>query len=240
MNYGKITAMKKTHRFLVPEIPALDSFPVTDERIVFQIGNVLVMKPAEEFILFTDGGDDEVVEITSIEKTVIKVKKKRTINVRTNSLYWLVAAVGIPKGTKFETIVQKLTEVGVSHIVPIISTRTVKEGVRIDRLQAISDEALEQCGGNKRVTIHEPMSLAESLTQFPYPSMVFTPEGESLITSRRSTSMVMYIGPEGGWDATDWKLFQEANATTASLGQRILRTETAAAIGAYQLLWGLY
>ena len=50
----------------------------------------------------------------------------------------------------------------------------------------------------------------------------------------------MYIGPEGGWDTEDWKLFQEVNATTASLGQRVLRTETAAIVGAYQLLWGLY
>jgi len=232
--------MKKMHRFLVSDIPALDTFSVIDERIVYQISAVLDLHPGEEIALFTDGGDEEIVHIETASRKEVRVKKDRTVNVRTNSSYWLVAAVGIPKGSKFETIVQKLTEVGVSHIVPILSKRTVKEGVRIERLQAISDEALEQCGGNKRVTIHEPMSLAESLKQFPYPSMVFTPEGELLINSRRSKSMVMYIGPEGGWDASDWKLFQEAGATTASLGQRVLRTETAAAIGAYQLLWGLY
>ncbi len=232
--------MKKIHRFLTPAIPASETFSITDERIVHQIGEVLAMKPQEEIILFTDGGDDEVVVITTVEKGSITVKKSRTINVRTNSACWLVAAVGIPKGSTFETIVQKLTEVGVSHIVPIVSTRTVKEGVRIDRLQTISDEALEQCGGNKRVVIHEPISLADCLKQFHYTSLVFSPEGELLSSAKKDKSLVMYIGPEGGWDTEDWKLFQEAGATTASLGQRVLRTETAAIVGAYQLLWGLY
>lgn len=232
--------MKKIHRFLVSTIPAADTFPVSEDRIVKQVRDVLQIKPGEEIILFTDGGDDEVVSIVSFEKETIEVKRSRTVNVRTNSSCWLVAAVGIPKGSTFETIVQKLTEVGVSHIVPIVSARTVKEGVRIDRLQTISDEALEQCGGNKRVVIHEPISLAECIKQFHYPSIVFSPEGELLSSSKKEASLVMYIGPEGGWDTEDWKLFQEVNATTASLGQRVLRTETAAIVGAYQLLWGLY
>ncbi len=232
--------MKKIHRFLVSTIPAVEIFPLTDERIVRQLTDVLALKATEEIILFTDGGDDEVVTIESIDKDTISVKKSRTINVRTNSSCWLVAAVGIPKGSTFETIVQKLTEIGVSHIAPIVSVRTVKEGVRLDRLQAISDEALEQCGGNKRVVIHEPIALAECIKQFHYPSIVFSPEGELLSSSKKDKSLVMYIGPEGGWDNEDWKLFQEAGTATASLGQRILRTETAAIVGAYQLLWGLY
>lgn len=232
--------MKKIHRFLTTTIPSAESFPLADERIAHQIANVLELKPSEEIILFTDGGDDEVVTIESIDKSTVTVKKNRTINVRTNSDCWLVAAVGIPKGSTFETIVQKLTEIGVSHIVPIISVRTVKEGVRIDRLQTISDEALEQCGGNKRVTIHEPMPLSECLKQFHYPSIVFSPEGEILSASKKEKSLVMYIGPEGGWDTEDWKLFQQSGVTTASLGQRVLRTETAAIVSAYQLLWGLY
>lgn len=232
--------MKKIHRFLVSAIPAAEAFSLTDERVLHQIVDVLALKPGEEIILFTDGGDDEVVTLESMEKGSVGVKKNRTVNVRTNSTCWLVAAVGIPKGSTFETIVQKLTEVGVSHIVPIISTRTVKEGVRIERLQTISDEALEQCGGNKRVVIHEPLSLAECLKQFHYPSIVFSPEGELLSSSKKEKSLVMYIGPEGGWDTEDWKLFQEAGVSTASLGQRVLRTETAAIVGAYQLLWGLY
>ena len=84
------------------------------------------------------------------------------------------------------------------------------------------------------------MPLAECLKQFHYPSIVFSPEGELLSASKKEKSLVMYIGPEGGWDTEDWKLFQEAGVATASLGQRVLRTETAAIVSAYQLLWGLY
>ena len=83
--------MKKIHRFLTSTIPATESFPITDERVVHQIRDVLELKPTEEIILFTDGGDDEVVTIETLDKTMLSVKKSRTINVRTNSDCWLVA-----------------------------------------------------------------------------------------------------------------------------------------------------
>lgn len=226
-------ARKKLHRFLIESIPSSDTWEVADARVAHQIGHVLKMKQGEECIVFTNGGDDIVVTIADVSKSSLSLQKKETV-ARIQPSRTLIAAIGIPKGDTFELIVQKLTELGVSTIVPLITSRTIKQSVRLDRLQTISDEALEQCGGNTRVTISEPLTLAQSLKQFPYPSIAFEPATHSSISP--SDTMIMYIGPEGGWSDEDISILNEHNVLWQSIGARILRTETATIIGAYTLL----
>ncbi len=229
--------MKKIHRFLVAAIPASDAFSITEQALVRQIASVLQLRRAESIILFTDGGSDEIVEIESIEKDRIEVRKKETIP----ATPWprqLTAAVAIPKGATLELIVQKLTEIGVAKIVPIISARTVKSGVRLSRLQTISDEALEQSGGSARVALCEPMTLKSAVAALPGTAVVFEKgAAPAAAFSSGDQEIIMYIGPEGGWSAEDLALFKERGAQFLSLGARTLRSETAAIIGAYTLLW---
>jgi 16S rRNA (uracil1498-N3)-methyltransferase len=224
---------KKIHRFLVQSIPTEDTFSISDERVVHQAQAVLRLEPKEEIIVFTHEGDDVVCTIASIDKKSITLHKNRTVPV-SNTNRKLIAAVSIIKGDRFELVVQKLTEIGVSVIVPIKSTRTVKQSVRLDRLQTISDEALEQCGGTRRVAISEPLELKECTLKFPFPSVVFAQDGTEMQPLTETT--VMYVGPEGGWSEDDERVFKEIQAHRASLGNRILRTETAAIIGAYTIL----
>jgi 16S rRNA (uracil1498-N3)-methyltransferase len=224
---------KKIHRFMMSSpIPPGEVFEITDERIVHQVGRVLKMEPGEVLAVFNDGTGDTIGRIESIDKTSITVEKlndtapivsKRTV----------IAAVAIPKGDTFELITQKLTELGVSTIVPLITSRTIKQSVRLDRLQTISDEAVEQCGGNSRVTITEPVSIQECLAQFPFPSIAFEPGAAKEIDSSSDT-VVMYVGPEGGWSEDDMELLKDV--TWVSLGERILRTETAAIVGVHSIL----
>lgn len=228
-------ARKKLHRFLIDSIPASDTWEVADARVVHQIGHVLKMKPGEDCIVFTNGGDDIVVTIVDVSKSFLTLQKKETIPAiaipRT-----VIAAIAIPKGDTFELIVQKLTELGVSTIVPLITSRTIKQSVRLDRLQTISDEALEQCGGNSRVTISEPLTLVQCLAQFPYPSIAFEPGVTDSTQATLPDTLVMYVGPEGGWSDDDLVTLTAHHVMWRTLGGRILRTETATIIGAYTLL----
>jgi 16S rRNA (uracil1498-N3)-methyltransferase len=228
--------MKKTHRFLVEHIPAGDSFAFSNEHAVHQIGTVLKFVPGEELIVFVDGGDDIVVRIQEISKKEITAQKLRTIPALPAPVLSLTAAISIPKSDTFEFIVQKLTELGVSRIIPIRSSRTVKQSVRLDRLRAISDEALEQCGGNRRVMIDEATDLSECLSHVQIPAIVFDVSGDAEMPVPQESG-IMYIGPEGGWSDEDLALFRGAGSYTVTLGPRTLRTDTAAITGAYHLLW---
>lgn len=227
--------MKKLHRFYLSEIPDNESFYITEPKLVHQLSTVLRYKPGEECILFSEGSDDSVIRIVAIQKKEIEVHKERTLPAIPTLSRKIIAAVSIIKRDLFELVVQKLTELGVREIVPLLSDRTVKLSINMDRLTTISREATEQSGQHTLVHIHEPMTLATCLTTFPYQSIVFDPR-ESTSVVALTEQVVMYIGPEGGWSADDIALLRTHGAQFRTLGSTILRTETAAIVGAYSIL----
>jgi 16S rRNA (uracil1498-N3)-methyltransferase len=230
---------KKIHRFLVSTLPACavgEIITIVDERMVHQVHRVLRLQPGETIIVFINGGSSMSLHITETSPHAITgeitavtavIAPPRTI----------IAAISIVKGDAFELIVQKLTELGVHTIVPLLTSRTIKQAVRIDRLQAISDEALEQSGGNVRVVITEPLTLAACFEQFPFPSVILDPLATTTTVEELSDTMVFYVGPEGGWDEQDESIISFYTPQYCKVTDRILRTETAAIVGAYTLLW---
>ncbi len=227
--------MKKLHRFFLQELPTQETFSITEPRLLHQLSKVLRYTPGEELIIFSEGSDDIVIRILAIQKKEIEVHKERTLPAVPTSSRNIIAAVSIIKRDLFELVVQKLTELGVREIVPILADRTVKLSINMDRLSIISREATEQSGQNTLVHIHEPMTLATCLTTFPYQSIVFDPR-ESTSVVALTEQVVMYIGPEGGWSPEDIAQLCAHGAQFRTLGSTILRTETAAIVGAYSIL----
>ncbi len=227
--------MKKLHRFFVPDVPQTDAITLTEPTLVHQLHTVLRYSPGDELIIVAPGGDDIVARVVAVSKKEVVVEKQRTIPALPTPARTLIAAVSIIKRDLFELVVQKLTELGVREIVPILADRTVKLSINMERLKTISREATEQSGQNTLVHIHEPMTLATCLTAFPYQSIVFDPR-ESTSVVEPTDHVVMYIGPEGGWSPEDITLLHTHSAQFQTLGTTILRTETAAIVGAYSIL----
>lgn len=242
--------MKKIHRFLL-STPIINN-TITDTRVVHQITKVLRITNSQQCIFFTDKSDNILATIISQDKHSITIRQDTTIPAVLPEKN-IIIAVSIPKGDAFELLTQKITEIGASAIIPLIAERTVKKAIRHERIQVISDEALEQCGGNNRVTIYPEMTLAQALQQFPYTSFFGDPYAEQHIkqiaekqslphnatssnnTPSHNTAMVLYIGPEGGWSDAELALLKQ-QALPLWLGKRILRTETAAITGCFTLL----
>ena len=232
---------KKVHRFLLanalPAYAAGDIVTIADSRIAHQITSVLRMERDDHCIFFSDTGDDMLAAIVRGDKTSLTVQvieSRPVAQPKTRA----IAIISIPKGDAFEIVTQKLTELGIAEIVPLIAARTVKQSTRTARLQAISDEALEQCGGSNRVLIHEPTTLAECLSAFACTSYYGdprSPEARAHATAERET-VAFYAGPEGGWTEQELSTLAEKGVSPLYLGNRILRTETAAIVGCYELL----
>ncbi|MFO7152226.1 MAG: 16S rRNA (uracil(1498)-N(3))-methyltransferase [Bacillota bacterium] len=149
---------------------------------------------------------------------------------------------GVPKGQKFDFILQKNTELGVAEFVPVITERTVVEldGKKIrnrtERWQKIVIEASKQCLRPDLPKVHEPIYFDECLDTFKdYPLVLLPWEKEREIFLKPFLSSLpekvgkigVFIGPEGGFSEDEVKKAREAGAVTVSLGKRILRTETA-------------
>ena len=152
----------------------------------------------------------------------------------------------LPKGDKFDTIIQKAVECGVSKIVPFQSERCIvkikseTESKKRERRQKISAEAAKQCGRSVIPEICDPITFEEMLsksknndiTLFCYENEGTRPLGEILkeqFSSEKSfpKSVAIVIGSEGGFSIKEAERAENNGAIMTGLGKRILRTETA-------------
>ncbi len=139
------------------------------------------------------------------------------------------------KGQKMELILQKATELGVKEIFPVISRNcVVKKTEKMERWQKIVKEASEQSGRSVIPKIHQLESF-DSLIKRVKNGIIFwekngKPLNEALKELRIDEPIFLFVGPEGGFTVEEIKIADERGLQIASLGQRILRAETAAIV----------
>ncbi|MBD5655280.1 MAG: 16S rRNA (uracil(1498)-N(3))-methyltransferase [Candidatus Eremiobacteraeota bacterium] len=151
----------------------------------------------------------------------------------------LTLAQGIPKGQKMDFVVEKATELGVSRIVPFSSERTVGDATRegkVERWRRIAKSAAQQSGRNDVTEIASPIDFATLLagvsaygrTLVPWELADAAPLRDMLPPLLEGIgTLLVAIGPEGGFSAAEAAAAVDAGAKLISLGSRILRTETA-------------
>ncbi|WP_353894343.1 RsmE family RNA methyltransferase [Proteinivorax hydrogeniformans] len=202
------------------------------------ICKVLRLTKGDNIKVFNEAGEF-LSSVISVDKKTVSLKilsKCETSEVEPQTD--VVLAFGYLKGDKNELVVQKATELGVNHIWPVITDRTVakmddkKIAKKVERLQKISKEATEQCGRLKVPNI----KIFKGLTSFcdeidAKDSLIIPWEKEkkaSLDPCKIKTKgrLILFIGPEGGIAGEEIQRFKSHH--TISLGKRILRAETAA------------
>ena len=158
---------------------------------------------------------------------------------------------GYPKADKFETILQKSVELGVSRVVPVLTGRCVarpdaKSGQKKrERFQKIVLEAAKQSGRGIVPEVGAFCSFGEAVKQAETLDMLllfYESGGVTLsgVLNSEGPSIGVFIGPEGGFDPEEVMAAQDAGGQIVSLGPRILRTETApiAALSVIQYVTG--
>jgi 16S rRNA (uracil1498-N3)-methyltransferase len=146
--------------------------------------------------------------------------------------------LAIFKFDRFEWAIEKCTELGVSKIVPVIARRTDAHLAqaaqkRAERWRRIALEASQQSRRTSPPEIVDPMKLKEAVT-LSFTTKVLLAENEKKVVLRDLFSeeielpLVLAVGPEGGWSDEEVKLFEMNGWRSASLGDTILRAETAA------------
>ena len=231
------------HRFFVD--PAI----LGGERVALsgpqahQMGRVLRLKPGDRIILVDGAGHESVVRLDEVRSsavagTVEVVRPSRPEPSLTLTLYQAL----VPRD-RFETVLQKGTEVGVSRFVPVWCERSIVPGGdkiddgRLERWRRIVTEAAEQCERGIVPEVTPPIRFADALAQAATagPTLVaWERERERSIQaglrealSGDGRTLGLMVGPEGGFSTIEMELVREAEVLTVSLGPRILRTETA-------------
>ena len=130
---------------------------------------------------------------------------------------------------QLELLAQKLTELGVTRLVPVEMERSVRHFEMVERLRKIAREAAKQCRRALPMEITEPMPWQKAVLDMRKRELLVAPWEEAvdgrLTDLPPCTDVGLLIGPEGGISARE---IAESGARTVTLGARILRTETAA------------
>ena len=149
----------------------------------------------------------------------------------------IVLAISLIKRDKFELVLQKATELGVKEIIPVLTSRCVVKvnKDKRERYETILLESAQQCKRNMIPMIHDTISLKELMKYKKEINIVAyeNEEGEKRLSSLKKDvkSILYFVGPEGGFSEEEITFFKENDFECVSLGDRILRAETAAIYG---------
>jgi 16S rRNA (uracil1498-N3)-methyltransferase len=148
----------------------------------------------------------------------------------------ITVALSIFKFDRMEWAIEKCTELGVARIVPVIAGRTdsrlaAAASKRVERWQRISKQASEQARRISPPEILAPIKFKDLLAMPASPRIVLSETEQNVLLKGAvpgdATSLLLAFGPEGGWKQEEITALREAGWTSASLGNTILRAETA-------------
>lgn len=232
-----------TPRFFVQSPVAVGQAAALDPEQTRQVRNTLRMRTGDALVVFDGSGREGHAQVSSMRKDSVEYTVIRVDTPRREPPLALDVALAVLRGERFELAVQKLTEVGVRSIIPLLTERTVVSFEaaadwerRAARLQRIAREAAEQ---SERVTlphIAAPLPLPELLTRRAITCLVERDTAPPLASIPLAEVTTIAIGPEGGWSPRERALVRAADVQIASMGSLVLRAETAAIVAAGTLL----
>jgi len=230
--------MKLQRFFIENELSEGKDVNIVDADFVHQIFHVFRKKTGEQIVLLDNTGLEFLAEITSLNKKEVNVKilnKKEVENICKSEVVLLASLI---KKDKFEWVLEKCTELGVSKFIPVISERSEKKGLNIERARKIIKEASEQSERGVMPEICEPVTLEEALGDLDGETIALHLEGGVFeeVKLKKHSKFALFIGPEGGWGEKDLELFKGKNIPLITLGSQVLRAETASVAGCVKLL----
>ncbi len=198
----------------------------------------LRMHIGEELIVCNKNGTDYhcIIESLDLNEVILKVFKKELTLTEPNIRLTLYMA--LPKSDKMELIIQKCVELGVSRIVPTLTSRCISRpdektmSKKIERYQKIAYEAAKQSGRGIIPEISDKLNFKEAIKMASKDdvSMIFYENGGNDIKSFLKDypkTISIFVGAEGGFDISEISFAKECGVLPATLGPRILRCETA-------------
>ncbi len=230
-------------RFFEPTLVlGQEHISIQDEEEFHHLVHVLRLKPHDTFELGNGQGLVAKIEVLGISSHSLEGKVISSVSFPLPGRK-VILACAIPKKAKFETIIEKATELGIDEIIPLVTQRTEAAGKpaewekKNERFIKTAIEAMKQCR-RPWLPVIKPMMrferALETLGSIPEASM-FIPwlEGErkpllEALKTASAKNTVFFIGPEGDFTPDEVKLAKTKGALPVSLGENVLKVDTAA------------
>jgi 16S rRNA (uracil1498-N3)-methyltransferase len=230
-------------RFYVPPEDMSGEQAIIRGKQAHHLISVLRKKQGDEIVIFDGEGTECAARILRIGRSLVvaRVRRREVHEETARPVLALYAAV--PKGRKFDIIVEGATELGADSITPLLTERTVVKledwnvPTKLERWRRIAVAAAKQCRRSTLPRLRRPVAFSDAVQDLPewaFPILA-CPTDSSLplydvlqeITSSHK-EVRLYVGPEGGFSPEEIEAGRNAGMRLVSLGENILRTETAA------------
>ena len=225
----------KIHRIYLNNIISIGNNIDAGKDASNHIKNVLRLKDNQEIKIFNGDGKEYFAKIQYKAKSLVICAYKESRHISKND-HQIVLAQCIPNSKYMDLAIQKSTELGIDHVIPIISSRSHPghHEKKMDHWNKIIIHATEQSNGlylpilNKAVSLEDFIYDQESKKNY---KICFNTSGRKIDANDiNHKSHVMLIGPEGGFDDTELDFMHNYDWNIISLGDRIFRTETASIV----------
>lgn len=195
---------------------------------------VMRLKAGDSLLVFNGKDGEWRAEVAEVLKKGLILRAVEQIQPQTNGPD-LELWIAVVKKARVETIVEKATELGAKRVRLVLTQRTNADRIRMDRLDAIAEEAAEQTGRMDVPMIDDPVKLDTLLNSWEAGrQLMFCDETGGLPATEALTKAgpgpwTILIGPEGGFSPEEGERLRALpHACRVSLGPRILRADTAA------------
>ena len=234
------------HRFYLPPSQTLQAILTLTDGEAHHALHVLRMRPGDRVAVLNGVGLEFLCEITETGPRSVTMSVVNKLFIPPLP-YKLTLIQAIPKGKTMDLIVQKAAELGADRIVPILSERTVahldddRSSGKVEKWQANAIEAIKQCGSAWLQSIEHPLSPAAYLARAEKSELTFIATLQdnarhprvhfqtfSEEHKRSPKSVAVWVGPEGDFTPAEVNAVMGGGALPITLGQLILRSETAA------------
>ncbi len=201
--------------------------------------HVMRAKPGFELVVFDGNGGEFAAVVAACQRSTVELSVGERQDIERELPFELTLAVSLPKGDRLRWLLEKCVELGVTRFLPLHTTRSIgnssggskkEPGAKLARYVI---EASKQCGRNRLMEIANPIAWPALLTETNYMRHLLAhPGGQPLAEincqTNKGNDLLLVVGPEGGF--TDEEVSQAVGAgwEVVSLGERILRIETAA------------
>jgi 16S rRNA (uracil1498-N3)-methyltransferase len=241
------------HFFLSPELLQTETITFPPD-IARQMARVLRLSPGDRVVALDGLGSAHTVELVQVEREGVHGQVVAVHPAGGEAAARITLYLALTGREKFEWMLQKCTEVGAAAFVPVISSRSLVQDGRdaakkLERWERIVREAAEQSRRGILPPVHLPLAFGAALQRAQPDALRLIPwEGEHSLTLRAALApfkaapaptIAVFIGPEGGFSEAEIEAARAAGVQPVTLGERILRMETAAVVAAALVLYEL-
>jgi 16S rRNA (uracil1498-N3)-methyltransferase len=238
------------HRFFVPPKWIVGDKVRLEGDLARRLSRVLRLSPGDRVVLLDNSGSEYEVALASFGRDAVEAQVLAVRDGTGESGIQVTLYQGVMKGEKFDWVLQKCTEMGISAFVPMICRRSVPQergtrpAARYARWEKIVTEAAEQSGRSRLPEIWEHTAFQEAcngvagagtLSIIPWEQEAVTglrPALSQLLPSPaegegQGPGVNIFIGPEGGFEESEVEYARSCGVVPVSLGRRVLRSESA-------------